>query len=641
MHDPRTPSLPRPRRVSATLAATGLAVLLACAAPIAPAAAQEPAAETVFFLDLSSGARQTNVEVECTRADPNGQDPRSLVLATPGQSSIELRFALPVVPRRAALELEHLSSGAEVKHGGNSRISLEINGNSFVQEWEVGAHDFAVDRLDVTKLLRAGPNSLRLRFVAGETCYWLRRMAVRCTFPAGIDPAGKVECRPGRGSYAVVVSRRTAQDPDWSQVVEALRAQHEAAVIVFPAGVRAVRDALAQVFPRYVCFVAQPDEAGRDFVVAVHRLMRALDDDPYTDAPWGILTGYDAADALRIARHRAPLTVRRAAGGCGINLDAFVEGAWYSEGTRGEMWEKAAGGAAAKKACPDDTTATLVAELNDRAPDIFLTSGHATFRDWQIGYSYRNGQFRCEHGTLFGLDLAGKRYDVRSPNPKVYSPHGNCLMGQIADRESMALAWMHSAGVYQMFGYVVSTWFGYGGFGVLNYFVNLRGQHTFAESFYLNHQSLLARLESEYPRAARVDFDEWGIESDPGLLDRLAQRHLLTAREELGLLWDRDTVAFYGDPAWEARVERVADPPYEQTLAEADGRFTFTVEVRADGGWERPPAALLPYRVREVQVVEGGDLHPVITDNFILVPRTGPCKKGEAFRVVFTGKRIP
>ena len=35
--------------------------------------------------------------------------------------------------------------------------------------------------------------------------------------------------------------------------------------------------------PRYACFVARPDEAGRQFVVAVHRMTRALDGDPYTD----------------------------------------------------------------------------------------------------------------------------------------------------------------------------------------------------------------------------------------------------------------------------------------------------------------------------------------------------------------------
>jgi len=41
-------------------------------------------------------------------------------------------------------------------------------------------------------------------------------------------------------------------------------------------------------------------------VAGVHRLTRELDDDRYTDMMWGILTGFDAAGALRIAKHAEP-----------------------------------------------------------------------------------------------------------------------------------------------------------------------------------------------------------------------------------------------------------------------------------------------------------------------------------------------
>jgi len=46
-------------------------------------------------------------------------------------------------------------------------------------------------------------------------------------------------------------------------------------------------------------------------------------------------------------------------------------------------------------------------------------------------------------------------------------PVGNCPMGRIRDKQSMALAWMGSAGVNQMIGYIVSTWYGKGGWGIL------------------------------------------------------------------------------------------------------------------------------------------------------------------------------
>jgi hypothetical protein len=77
-------------------------------------------------------------------------------------------------------------------------------------------------------------------------------------------------------------------------------------------------DELKKHFPKYACFLATPGEAGKKFVAEVHQLTRKLDDDPYTDLLWGILTGYDAANALRIAKHSAPLTIKRVASGTDV-----------------------------------------------------------------------------------------------------------------------------------------------------------------------------------------------------------------------------------------------------------------------------------------------------------------------------------
>ena len=58
------------------------------------------------------------------------------------------------------------------------------------------------------------------------------------------------------------------------------------------------------------------------------------------------------------------------------------------------MARKQADGEVAQEQGPDDTTAALAARLNDGLTDLFVTSGHATERDWQIGYGYQNGEFR-------------------------------------------------------------------------------------------------------------------------------------------------------------------------------------------------------------------------------------------------------
>jgi hypothetical protein len=441
---------------------------------------------------------------------------------------------------------------------------------------------------------------------------------------------GRARDPPG---YAIVVSAATLAA--WPAAVEALRRKHDGVVCTWSANVGEVRPRVAALMPRHACFVARPEEADREFVIAVHRLTRALDDDPYGDCLWGILTGYEEADLLRIVGRREPLTVRRGAGGTGVPLELFAEGSFWSECEQGVWWDKPPGGEATRKECAPDTTRALVAELNGGC-DYFLTSGHATDRDWQIGFSYRNGQFRCSGGQLFGLDLEDRRHDVKATGPRIYSAAGNCLMGRIVDRDSMALAWIHSAGVDQMTGYVVSTWCGHGGWGVNDYFY--LGIHSFAESFFLNNQSIVHRLESRFPKTARVDFDRWDIETDPGLIDKLAREHGITERDEAGLLWDRDTVAFYGDPAWVARLDRRAERPFEQRLVEADGVFTFEVVATADGEWQRFPAALLPRRVRDAAVLEGDGL---VTDDFVLLPLTGRHTKGDKHRLRFRASQVP
>ena len=136
-------------------------------------------------------------------------------------------------------------------------------------------------------------------------------------------------------SYAVVVSQQTAADGQWKLVIDALVAKHSADVIMYGGAVDEAKPALAERLPRYACFVATPEEASRTFVGQVHRLTRQLDADPYSDCLWGILTGYDAAAALRIAKHREPLTIHKVAAGTEFATEMVDEGVWYCELNQG------------------------------------------------------------------------------------------------------------------------------------------------------------------------------------------------------------------------------------------------------------------------------------------------------------------
>ena len=426
-----------------------------------------------------------------------------------------------------------------------------------------------------------------------------------------------------RGGYCVVVSRATNELVDWKPVVKTLVAKHDAEVIVYGDAVTESLEELRRQFPRHTCFVATPKEATGKFVAEVHRLTRQLDTDPYTDTLWGILTGYDAKNALAIAHHQTPLTVRKVASGTELALECCVEGLWYDELVKNKMVRKKPGGVAEQLRGPDDTTEVLADTLNKYKADLLVTSGHATEGEWMIGFRYRNGFFRSKGGQIFGQDTRRRRIEIDSPNPKVYLPIGNCLMGNINGPDAMALAWMNDAGVKQMLGYTRPTWFGYGGWGVLDYFIEQPGRYTLTQAFFANHHALVHRLGE--PATSKGD--------------------------KRGLAFDRDVVAFYGDPAWSAHMApgRLA---YGQRLSFKDGVYTFEIEpklggksfdtVNSNGSQRggRPFVGFLDHRVENVKLLEGQDLSPVIADDFVLVPRPAKCDPTRSYRVVFRASRV-
>lgn len=449
-----------------------------------------------------------------------------------------------------------------------------------------------------------------------------------------------------RPSYAIVVSKQTLADPDWKPVVEALIKKHHGTVLTYGESVQDLLPDLKRQFPRYVCFVTPPEQATREFVAQVHRLTRRLDADPYADCLWGILTGYDAANALKIAQEVKPLIVHKSAAGTDIALEMCEAGTWFCELKKNHTVKKEPGQAPLAGKGPADTTKALVDLLNDYRADLFVTSGHATERDWQIGFAYRNGSFRCENGQVFGLDLKGQKFPVRSDNPKVYLPIGNCLMGHIDGRDAMALAFMNSAGVRQMMGYTVNTWYGYAGWGCLDYFVEQPGRYTFTEAVFANQHALIHRMQTLFPELVEFETDASGRPPRNLVVGPEARAAGLTSHDGQGLLYDRDVVAFYGDPAWEARMAK-RPTAWDQNLTEKDGVWTLdiipkrgakTFEPISRNGSERggrPIVQYLPHRIGAVQIVEGADLKPVVTDDFVLVPNPIKCDPDRKYRIVF------
>ncbi|MCY2929966.1 MAG: hypothetical protein NTV86_10815 [Planctomycetota bacterium] len=444
--------------------------------------------------------------------------------------------------------------------------------------------------------------------------------------------------------YVVAVSKATYADPAWRAVVEALVAKHQGRVVPYAGGVESARAQLAAWMPDYICFVARPEEAGRNFVVAVSRMTRQLDDD-WSDAVWGILTGYDAADALRIAQRAEPLLVRRGASGLGPGYVSGLE-SWFAAEETG-FWVKPAGQKEAAVPVQPDAAEALANGFNTMKPQVFYTSGHASEHNWNIGYKGPAGQFRHTGGDLCSVDTKGKTFPINSPEPKVYLPMGNCLIGHVDRRDCMATAWMHSGGVYQMYGYTAVTWVGRMGWGTQAAF---NGGATLSEAFYFTSQGLLRELNESYPQYAGINFETY----DQDKIDWLAGHHGLVKRNEktgqmemletpMGLLWDRDCVGFYGDPAWEARMP--VEHPWTQAWSRVGaGEWTLTITPLKDEGGPAGLTTLLPERLTGAKVFAsqpggGPDGKPVVTDNFLIVsprPKEG-YKKAVSVTIRVTG----
>ena len=224
-------------------------------------------------------------------------------------------------------------------------------------------------------------------------------------------------------------------------------------------------------------------------------------------------------------------------------------------------------------------------------------------------------------------------------------------MGHVNGSDCMALAYMNSGGVRQMIGYTVNTWYGYAGWGCLDYFLEQPGRYNLAEAFFANNAALVHRLQQYFPELLTENLDLDQPASPAIKLSPAALQAGLTAQDGFGLLYDRDAVALYGDPGWDARP--TAGPlALEQSLTRDQSTDTWTLKItpRLGAGsfgavdqngsqrGGRPIVELLPSRIERPRVLEGQDFQPVITANFILVSNPGKCDPAKPLRIVFQAK---
>lgn len=468
--------------------------------------------------------------------------------------------------------------------------------------------------------------------------------------------------------YAVVVSEATAAAPGWAKVVDALKKKHRA-VVVTAAKVFGVecRDQLRQFQPRYVAFVARPEEVGVDYVRQVHLLSRTMDDDPYADFMWGIITAATPEAALRIASVEKPLTVRRALTTTGVNAGALEDCLTLSDGKPGDYMLKQNGVVTHGNKTNDNVGAyrRFLNYYNTNDIDLLVSSSHSTEANLEMPFT--DGAIVISGEHMFVVDKAGLYSFVRaasgssgsglwfqSPegaarraewaiktkapelrhamNPKIYIAAGNCLMGDVMNTaDSLVIDWLSWQGVNQFVGYTVPTWFGRGGWGTLELWQDYGGQNNVTEAFFLNNQMIVHKLVTDFPEAAKLALDKQALDMMSGegrgapsadllKLDGILKKTDKAQRKDLmGYIYDRDVVAFYGDPKWDARLDgKKAPSPVKWTWSGKPGRRVL--ELKSEKDFKKGQLAiLLPERMKNGQVTADAGLKIFLNDEFILI----------------------
>ncbi len=89
------------------------------------------------------------------------------------------------------------------------------------------------------------------------------------------------------------------------------------------------------------------------------------------------------------------------------------------------------------------------------------------------------------------------------------------------------------------------------------------------------------------------------------------------AKDALGLVHDRDVVAFYGDPAWQATVDNSHSPRPLRVSWAADAK-SFTITAR--GGYKGRAAVWFPTATTGKNATSCDAEGAVFTNDFILFP---------------------
>ena len=456
-------------------------------------------------------------------------------------------------------------------------------------------------------------------------------------------------CNTSNNDYLVLASEAVMQDAEWVEVANAIASKHNAEVVTFTTAPREGLEQIKEAYPRYVAIVDKPENIGREYVMDLHKLCREVDSDIYGDFLWGIITGYDAAAAMRmIDNSTEPLLIKDAVATI-MELNSakwFDNYAWVDDHTRG-LWGYKNGrdGEIVTSMVEKEEVLGKFCELYEAYdPDLVVTAAHATQKNLEMPYSL--GHIKPRDGKLYAHNIfTDEEFDIKeSGKRRVYTAVGNCLIGDMNNtRESMAAAWMNGSNVATMLGYVVTTWHGRSGWGALKYWVTSPDRYTLAEAVYMNQQDFLHQHSVWTPELLNEEYNycDKFMEELLCAADRLS--NALGREVDLdnpadwdmvGFWHDRDVLVYYGDPKWDVRLQSVeSERDYTITTTKKGGKYTITITTDENFSLERmrgdkfkqehvldlPFNYFFPERLENPRLAEGETWDAVVDENFILI----------------------
>lgn len=445
--------------------------------------------------------------------------------------------------------------------------------------------------------------------------------------------------------YVVITTNEIKGNPEWMKVVNVLSKKHQAGILFYDKKPSELLEELKDISPRYVAIVEKPENIGRDYIIEMNQLSRKIDKDDYADFLWGIITGYDAAAAMRMVDNSTePLIMKSAV----ATIQELSEGKWFDEigyikdhnpiGLYGEKQkgEQKVTEKAVEQKINNSNTPNLLEKFIELYykynPDLFVTASHATENNLEMPGSV--GNLRCKDGKI-RTDYPGDKIFLKDKDKRmVYLPIGNCLIGNVNNtKNSMAIAWMNGQNAATYVGYVVTTWHGRNGWGGLKYLLTTPGKYNVAEAFYMNQQDMIAQLEAWHKIFVIKNYNHnKSIGENANYISQSIGKDV--TKDQIGFFHDRDVLAYYGDPKWDARLKELPEEnDYSVKTQKKGGKYIISIKTKPNFNLKRmagddfkkehvldlPFNYFFPERIKNPRLQADETRNIIVDENFILL----------------------